>query len=355
MLFTWMTTVAALGAAALTVRAQEVSPNDNGRLLWDAFFPRVEVPSIRLGTILETTEQRYVSDRREWNQGGRLIPFLTPSANELEMVPIEAYFTMGEYEMQRLGEGARGNEAIMREQLSVDIPARIRALAMANYRRIEVDAFTSWALGTLTARNPETGHTDTFSFPISAGRRQVAGVAWDNTTAYNNFLAWYRDAVDANGGNGIGIMSRGNPIAAIQASAPNPYVPAGSNILPTREQLRQRIQDDLGMPFQFYQNERTVRTFSDAGPNSAATTKLWPAGIIAVVPQNERVGSTAFAPIVRAWSIARSIPEARIDVNGMAAFPEQKDNGKTLQVEVQVNALPVPDQEVIQTMDTGIA
>lgn len=354
MLFTWIQTVAALGAAALTVRAQAVSPNDDGQLLWDTFFPRIDVPSIKLGAIMRTTQQRFASDRREWNQGGRLIPFLAPSATEFEMVPIESYFTIGEYEMQRLGEATRGNEAILREQLTVDIPSRIRALALANYRRIEIDAFTSWALGTVTARNPENNSVDTFAFPIDSGRRQTAGVAWTTGTAYNNFKAWYADAVAANGGSGQGVILRQNIINTIQAGAPNPFVPAGSNITPTRAQLTQRLQDDLGMPFRFYPMERTVKKFGDAGPASAADTKLWPAGVIAVVPTGERVGNTAFAPIVRAWNVARSIPEARIDVNGMAAFPEEKDNGKTLQVDVQVNAMTVPDQDLIQTMDTLI-
>ena len=60
--FAWMAQVAALSPAALTVRAQTISPNDNGRLLWDLFFPRVNVDSVRLSEI-NTLDDRPAADR----------------------------------------------------------------------------------------------------------------------------------------------------------------------------------------------------------------------------------------------------------------------------------------------------
>jgi hypothetical protein len=38
--FAWTESIDEVSPAALTVLAQAVSPNDNGRLKWDMFFPR---------------------------------------------------------------------------------------------------------------------------------------------------------------------------------------------------------------------------------------------------------------------------------------------------------------------------
>src|SRR6478752_6471360 len=139
-MFAWIEQDRELSAAALTVRAQAISPNDTGRLLWDAFMPRRDVNSVRLRSISQI-DFRPVSDRREWGARGRLIPLRTPNIDELEMVPIEAYFTLGEREIQELEERTNGNQTIFREIVGVDIPSRIDGLAQANYRRIEVDVF----------------------------------------------------------------------------------------------------------------------------------------------------------------------------------------------------------------------
>ena len=129
--FAWMAQVAALSPAALTVQAQTLSPNDNGRLLWDLFFPRVNVNSVRLSEI-NTVDDRPAADRREWNARGRLIPVLTPAQRKLEMVPIEAYDKIDELEMQYLMEGTFGaNQAIIEQQIGVRLPARTDRLAMA--------------------------------------------------------------------------------------------------------------------------------------------------------------------------------------------------------------------------------
>lgn len=117
----WVAAQDELSNEALTVRAQTLPINDQGRLLWDIFFPRNDVDSVKLAT-LTTTDFRPVSDRREWNQRGRLVDDRTPTAEQWEMVPIESYFMIGEREMQDLMERTLGNEALFQEIVATQIP-----------------------------------------------------------------------------------------------------------------------------------------------------------------------------------------------------------------------------------------
>ena len=70
-------------SAELTVLAQAVNPFDTGKLLWDVFFPRKNVTSIKLQNMSLPAITRYTADRREWNARGRYIPYTTPSMAEL--------------------------------------------------------------------------------------------------------------------------------------------------------------------------------------------------------------------------------------------------------------------------------
>lgn len=346
-MFAWIEQERDLSPAALTVRAQAISPNDTGRLLWDAFFPRRDVNSVRLRSIT-TLDFRPAADRREWGQRGRLIPLRTPNVDELEMVPIESYFTLGERELQELEERTLGNQALFRQLIGADIPARIDSLASANYRRIEADVFSAWALNQIVAKNPQTGDTSTFDFGYAAERYQTAATAWDDVgeNAFDNFLAWLEDAFELTGG-GQGVMLRQATLNAIKADAPTPV-----GALPmTTAQLASRIQDEFGTAFSFYVNEGTVDVFDDGG-TEVTRTKLWPAGRIAVVPQGEQVGYTAFAPVARAFEIARGAPQAGIDVRGQTAYHEIANAGRQLTTECQVNALPIPEERLVAVIDT---
>jgi hypothetical protein len=146
--FGWTQTIDNLTAAALTVRAQTISPNDNGRLKWDIFFPIRPVDSVDLEDVT-TLDYRPTADRREWNQRGRLVPIKTPDRRKVSIVPIESYYTWGEYELQKLNERAVGNEAIIAQIMQSTVPGRVDALTAANWRRLEVDTFNAWALGTI--------------------------------------------------------------------------------------------------------------------------------------------------------------------------------------------------------------
>jgi hypothetical protein len=347
--FTWTESIAELSPAALTVRAQTISPNDNGQLRWDIFFPRRDVDSVTLADVT-TLDYRPASDRREWNQRGRLIPIKTPTTREVEIVPIEGNYLWGERELQKLNERSVGNAAIIAQIMQSSVPGRVDAIAMANYRRLEVDAFTAWALGTITQRNPQNA-AETFaaSFGFDAGRYQTAGTAWNDAglNAYDELLDWLDDAINAIGPI-RGIVSRRNFVKEVLADAPD--LAGGAQM--TLVQLEQRIQDDLGSDFRFYPIEDTVEVFDDGGTATTAT-KVWTAEKIAAVPAGTVVGYSAFAPVVRAMDIARQLPQAKIDTNGQTAFYEEHNNGRELTVEVQVNALPVPDEGKMFVMDVG--
>src|SRR5688500_8188139 len=121
MALNWIAEVQELSPAALTVRAQVISPNDEGRLLWDMFFPRKDVPSVDVSDVT-TLDYRPAADRREWNAPGRHVPPITPTRRNISIVPIEAYDKIAEPELQKLAERSLGNEAIIRELISVDLP-----------------------------------------------------------------------------------------------------------------------------------------------------------------------------------------------------------------------------------------
>lgn len=346
--FAWLGTEQNLSPAALTVRAQTISPNDDGRLLWDAFFPRRNVDSIRRSAI-GTVDYRPAGDRREWNQRGRIIPLRTPGTFEMEMIPIETTFSVDEYEVQRLMEQTLGNQAQFREIIGARIPDRVDGLVNADYRRIEVDAMTSWALGQVTAKDPQTGQTVTVSWGFDASRYQTAPTAWNDAglNAYDEFIAWLEDGYDAVGSI-AGVMGRLASVKAIQADAPTT-----NGITLTRAQLVDRIQQDIGGPFQFYVNENTIDIFADGGLDTVRT-KVWPTGRLALVPAGEAVGTMDFAPVHRAMELAQAVPSAAIDIRGVTVVYETGGMGRSLTVEAQVNAAPSQDEGRTFVIDIGV-
>ena len=359
--FHWVGREAALANANYTVIAQAINPNDDGNLLWDVFFPRRNVPSVKISTLTSLIPKKYTSDRREWNARGRYIPQEFPGTAELEMVPIEDYFKLGEREIQAIEERA-GNRvaagtgvAEFINEIGINFEDRVIALVQANYRRVEVDCFNAWTNGQVTARNPTTGATYTMSYGLDTTRYQTAAPAWtggSSGTAYTKFVQWLLDGFDR-GVQIAGAMMRLATREAIRASAPNLALPPGSTQAPILADVESRIQDETGTDFRFYTNERTVDIFATAGLATTAT-KLWPTGVVAVVPAGESVGYSAFAPVARAGEISRAVPEARIDRNGMAVFVESANNGRELTTEAQLNQLPIVDETRIWVIQAGI-
>lgn len=336
-----------LSPAALTVVAQTISPNDQGRLKWDIFFPRQDVDSVDIKEVT-TLDFRPVSDRREWNSPGRLIPDKTPDFRDLSIVPVEGYYKWAEYEMQKIAERAGVNEAAVNQIIGRSIPGKVAQIVEANYRRIEVDAFKAWATGQVVAMNPQTGTTYTTDFDFDTARLTTAGTAWDDPgeNAYDLLISFLEGAEDLIGGI-RGVVLRTALLRAIQADAPDLI----GGVRMTRAQLADRVSDDLGAPFQFFLFDDTVETFTDGGL-ATTSTNVWPAGYIAAVPASGTVGRTVFAPVRRAMELARALPAAGIDTRGMTAYYDEANTGKELKVEVQCNPFTIPNEQKVRVENT---
>jgi hypothetical protein len=350
--FTWMQAESLLSPAALSVRAQTVDPTDQGQLLWDVFMPRRNVEQTKL-TSLTAQNVRVTADRREWNARGRYINLITPPRKELEWVPIESYFRLEEKEINDLMNEVRGNQALFRSIIAARIPDRTDLLAMANWRRLELDVFEAWAKGTITSMNPQTGVTYVTNYSFDVNRYTTAGTAWNaSANAYNDFLAWLQLAYQAVGPL-EGAMMRLATRNEIVADAPNPMPGAITGLRATITQVEQRIQDETGRPFAFFVNENTVATYSNAGI-TRATTKVWPAQRVAAVPAGMAVGNTAFAPVVRAYDISAQAPGSGVDVRGVTVYHEIGGNGRDLTVEAQFNPMPDPDESKLFVINAGV-
>lgn len=348
--FSWIAGQQSVTPADLTVRAQVLSPTDNGRLRWDLFFPRRNVDSVNLDDIAQV-DFRPVADRREWNARGRQLTILTPDQRKMSMVPIESYFTMEEQEIQALMERTLGNAATFRGIIAASIPDRANTLAMADYRRLELDAMSAWATGTIIQRNP-ANPTQTYlaSFGFANGRITAAGTAWNDVgvNAYNEFMAWLQAGIDAIGAID-GVQLRTATMNAILADAPL----FANGMRMTRNELEARISQATGQAFEFFPNEDTLDVYSGAGPTTVRT-KIWPAQKVALIPAGGAVGSTAFAPVVRAMELAASVPGAGIDIRGVTVYYDSANLGRELTMEGQLNAMPVPTEELVWVIDAGV-
>jgi hypothetical protein len=348
--FSWISTYRDLSPAALTVRAQALPYNDRGTLLWDRFFPRRNVGSIRLSDIT-TLDVRAAADRRDWNAPGRRIPLETPPYRNLEMVPIEAEHVIDEREMQILMERNAGNGDLVIQALRADIPGRVEMLAMADYRRLEYDTFQAWANGTVVVRNPQdASKTYTVSYGIAGSRYTTAGTAWNDVSinGYDAFLAWL-DTAASTIGPLRGAMMRRATWNAILTDAPT----ASGGAKETRAGLNDRLTADLGYAFEIIENEHSVDIFDDGG-TAKTRTKVWPAQKVAAIPVGDEVGYTAFAPVYRAQEMAASVPGAGIDSNGVTVYYNEQNSGKELIIQAQLNALTVPDDQRVFVIDAGV-
>jgi hypothetical protein len=354
----WLGFESGQASAELTVRAQAVPINDNGRgglLLYDAFFPTRDVNSIRLRSIT-TIDFRPVSDRREWNAPGRAMPKQTPKIVELEMVPVEAYDRIGEYEQQMLFEQARGNVDVVRNLIGVSLPDRIRFMALANNKRLEVDAFAIWSAGQMTARNAQTGTTQTVSFGFDPARYTTAGTAWGATNAYNALRTWLNATRDLVNGQ-RGVMLSGVVLDKVIADAPaaalsitETGVVAGIRMVQT--QVEDRLSQELGFAFRFYRNDNREDIFTGAGLTTART-RIWPQGSVAVVPDGP-VGETLRAPSRRGFELANANPDAKININGQTAYITMENEGKEASIAVTTLSQPLPIETNVAVIATGM-
>jgi hypothetical protein len=232
------------------------------------------------------------------------------------------------------------------------MPKRVDRLVDACYRRLEVDAMKAWASGTIIQRNPENAaQTYTASFGFSSSRYTTAGTAWNDVSvnAYSLLLTWIQSAMDLVGPI-EGVMLRLASLNAILADAPN----LPNSVTMTRSQLADRIQQDIGGPFEFFLNENSVDIFDDGGI-TYTRTKVWTAQKIAAIPAGKQVGRTAFAPVTRAMELASQVGDAAgIDIRGASVYYESSNAGKELTTEAQMNALPIPDESKLYVTDIGV-
>jgi hypothetical protein len=349
--FSWLAQEEEFSDAALTVRAQNLPPLEEDRLLHDVFYANRDVDSMKLSQ-LTTHEFRPVADRREWNTRGRLLPRETPVQEELEFIPIESYFKIEEKEINDLLTRTLGDSGVIRRIIGSDFPARVDQLVNANRRRIEWDALQAWHSGTVTVMNPQLGHAQTVAYGFDPDRYQTAGTAWSDAgvNAYEEFLAWLEEGADVVPGGVIGVVLRRNDYRVIHADAPR-----GLGDLPlSRGQFEAQLAEDAGFEVRFFVLETWHDVFVGGGL-STERRRIWKPGTIAAVPAGIRIGDIARAPVARAFELARQEQDAQIDIRGMSIFKEIAGNGRELTTECQINSFPVPDEQRLWVMNTGVA
>lgn len=353
---TWMGAESRLTSAELTVRAQTVPLDNNGELIWDAFFEQRDVRSVVIQNILQEQEVRYTADRREYNTRGRLIPFDMVGTELIKVTPIESYFKLDEEEIQHYEEQADGNEEIFRRLVGQSIPERINRLARANNRRIEVDVFRAWSGGQITVRNPQLGHlAQTFSYGIAAARYNTAATAWNDPgeNAYSLFRQWVKAAEQYVGRVG-GVVLRQTHFDEILADCAAAITTGLTPIItPTEAEFRRRVNEELGRQFQFFIVENTLKEFGDGGVSNLTETDIWPTNKIAAVPVVGTPGFVAYAPVARAYELARVAPEAKINRNRTTIYVETAGNGREATFECQTNAMPILQEDKIYVTDVG--
>lgn len=351
----WLVTYERLSPPALTVRAQAVGAFDTEGQRWRTLFPRTDAASVKLSD-LEMPLFRPVADRRPWDGNGRQISFPFGKLTEYEMLPIEAYNMIGEYELQRLMERNGGSADLVRQALGQDVPKRIEAIAQSCYRRVEVDSLTAWGLGTITVRNTEDGTTQVVTLPAPAGAYSTAATAWNNgaVNAYTELVNWLKAGQDQIGPI-EGVMIRRATLNEIEKDAPAAVynLTGGQYTRLSRADIVDAISQDLGSDFRFELNEDTVDAYN-AATQAVTRTKTWAAQRVAAIPAGGEVGRTHFAPVLRAQEMALSAGDAGIDVRGATVYPISQNDGKAIKYAGQLNALSVPYQQLLWVIDAGV-
>jgi len=330
-----------------TAREQaRLDERDMDQLMWSDVFPRTNVNSIRISE-MRLPDQRPVASRREWSGSGRRIPVRSPDERTIEMIPIGTEISYEEYEMQRMAEQMNGQQELIADRLRADIPDRIDMHADAAYRRIEVDAHHAWLNGEIRVRNPETGETYTVSLQFD-GQRYVSEDWSGGSDAYASMLDAIRDADSKLRGGVAGALVTQDILFKMRDDAP-----AGEDgRRMTTAELNQAFSGDLGREFTVSVADLRSADVFDGTGTSTTRTPYFDSGKVAFVPQGGQIGTTAFAPIARAFEYANQ--DERISVRDLAVFYIVANNGKSLTIEPQLNAMPIPLEEFVTVYDTNI-
>ncbi len=345
--FAWIEEVKRLSPAALTVRAQELDPTDNGTLKWSTLFPRVPVDTHEV-TDLITRNFRPVGSRREWDAHGRRAVIKTPDTRKITIIPIETEDYISEKELTDLKDNFRNNQALMVDELKVRIPDRADTLAMMCWRTLEKDAMSAWLKGYFDQEDPQTGRVYRTTLGIDATRQTVASVSWASG-AYAKFIAWLKAAKLKVKGGIIGVMSTSLVIQTIFDDAP--VLASGQRM--GYDEFYKDIKNRTGLNIVFVENNEQADFFVDGGARTAEQ-RFFDEGYIAIIPAGGIVGKTAFAPVSRAQDLSTLVPDAKIDVRGVSVFHYAENDGKALKMQAQIDPMPIPNDEKVYTTDTLI-
>ena len=344
-----------LASPQLTVLSQAIGVDEvdpAGNFMFPQFFPFRDASSIDIEQLF-TLDYRPVATRRAWDAHGKEIPMKHPQLRGLTMVPLEARHGIGEEKLHRMTEMAQGNQAILNREIMATVPGIVAMLTESVYRAAELEAAEAWAKGTITAKNPTSGATATTSLGFSGSRVQTAVTAWDDAgvNAYSLFIAWLRSARSTMGNVG-GVVTSTLVWDAIRADAPNVFDYGGNGVLIGAEQLDRQVAADSRIPgFRFVLNDTEVDVFADGGA-AHTRTRVWDESYIAAIPASGMVGMTYRASVVKAYDYLASQPT--IDVRGTVVTNNSENKGKYSDLQCQANWLPVPDENNVFSIDTGI-
>lgn len=345
--FAWIEEVKKLSPAALTVRAQLLDPTDNGSLKWSTLFPRTNVNTHEV-TDLITKDFRPVGSRREWDAHGRRAVHKSPGTRKITIIPIETEDVVGEKELTDLKDNFRNSQGLIVDELKVRIPDRGDMLAMMCWRTLEKDAMSAWLKGYFDQEDPQTGRVYRTFLGIDAARQTIAGSSWV-TGAYGKFIAWLKVAKTKVKGGIIGVMSTSLVIQTIFDDAP--VLANGQRM--GYDEFYKDIRNRTGLNIQFVENDEHADFFLDGGARTEER-RFFDEGYISIIPAGGVVGKTAFAPVSRAQDLSAQVPDAKIDIRGVAVFHYPENDGKALKMQAQLDPMPIPADEKVFSTDTLI-
>lgn len=345
-LFSFLDEITALTPANLTIREATRLAENPLDLRYRAIFPRVPAPSIKLSDIT-TVDFRPLGGRREWNAQGREVPEKLGPARNFEMVPINPTHHIDERMLQLFGES--GVQELLRRGIIGSLETWPTRLADATERQLEAEAFEAWYSGQITVMDPKTGATVLVSMGFDTTNYPAAGTAWDDPgeDAYANLLAALQAAQNKMGSI-AGARARRNVWSAVAEDAPD----GPNGLRPTISSMQERIREEGFPDFTAITDERTYDTWTDGG-NATTQANYVPAGKIAFQPAGGVVGQTHVAPVVRAYDFLSG--GNRSLAQGVVIFRSTKNDGKTLLIEAQQNAIVLPDENKTYVVDTGVA
>lgn len=344
--FNWLDQIASLSNVALTIREVTRTEENPLDLRYRAIFPRVPARSVKLSEIT-TVDFRPAGGRREWNAQGREIPEKVGPTREFEMVPINPTHHIDERMLQLFGEA--GVEELLRRGVIASLETWPQRLADAVERQLEAEAFEAWYTGLITVMDPKSGTTVTASLGFDQPTSYpTAGTAWDDPgeNAYDLLLTELQAAQTKMGTVGA-IRTRRAVVREIVADAPD----GPNGLRPTVSSLQDRIREEGFPDISLVIDERTYDKFTDGG-SAHTSTNYVPAGLIAFQPQSGVVGATHVAPVVRAYDFLTG--SNRSLAQGLVIFRSEKNDGKTLLIEAQENAIVLPDENKTYVVDSGV-